>query len=235
MKVLIIIPAYNEQESIENVVLSVREHAPFADCLVVNDCSTDSTKKILRRLGASYLDLAYNLGIGGCVQGGYAFASENGYDIAVQFDGDGQHDASCIEKLIEPILSGACDYAIGSRFLDGAGPGFRSTGSRRLGIKLLSALIYAFTGVSIRDVTSGFRAANRRVIELFSREYAQDYPEPEAIVAAAMKGFKIAEVPVVMHERSGGKSSINAFRSLYYIVKVSLAIILRRFYSKGAN
>ncbi len=232
---LIIIPAYNEQQSIEKVVSSLREHAPFADCLVINDCSTDSTRMILRRLGASYLDLAFNLGIGGCVQSGYLYAAENGYDIAVQFDGDGQHDASFIERLIEPILAGDCDYAIGSRFLDGAEQGFRSTGSRRIGIKLLSGLIRIFAGVSVRDVTSGFRAANRRVIELFSREYAQDYPEPEAIVAAAMKSFRIAEVPVVMHERCGGKSSINAFRSFYYILKVSLAVMLRRFSAKGVN
>jgi len=232
VKVLIIIPAYNEQENIRNVISSVQEMAPFADYIVINDCSTDSTKRILEEMKVNYISLTANLGIGGGVQCGYIYAAENGYDVAVQFDGDGQHDASYIQKLVDPILAEKSDYTIGSRFIDNTNSGFKSTSSRRIGIKVISTLIYFCTGVKINDVTSGFRAVNRKMIELFAREYAQDYPEPEAIVTAAMRGVKISEISVIMHERNGGTSSIFAFRSFYYVVKVSLAIILRRFTAK---
>lgn len=152
---------------------------------------------------------------------------EHGYDIAIQFDGDGQHDARYLEDLIAPIESGQADVVIGSRFIEKEG--FQSTGLRRLGINFLSGLIHILCGVKVRDVTSGMRAVNRRMIEQFAADYAQDYPEPEAILTAGLAGAKITEVPVQMRERQGGESSINPVRSVYYMIKVSLALILFRF------
>jgi glycosyltransferase involved in cell wall biosynthesis len=161
------------------------------------------------------------------VQTGYKYALENGYDIVIQHDGDGQHDPSYFKDIINPILSGQADIVIGSRFIDNKG--FRSTGLRRLGISFLSMLIYLCSGIKIRDVTSGYRAVNKEYIKIFALRYAQDYPEPESIMDAALNNAKIMEVPVIMNERKEGKSSINSFRSLYYMIKVSLAIILHRF------
>ncbi len=225
-KILVIIPAYNEADSIPGVLSALREKAPFADCLVINDCSTDGTRDLLKEGGAAYLSLPINLGIGGGVQAGYLYAWENGYDIAVQFDGDGQHDAGCVEKLVRPLLEGRCDVVIGSRFLEKSG--YQSSAARRFGIRFLSVLIRLCTGQRVTDVTSGFRAVNRRMIRLYSQSYAQDYPEPEAVVSALVSGARVMEVPAVMHERQGGKSSISTLRSFYYMIKVSLAIIVRR-------
>lgn len=227
MKVLIIIPAYNEQENILNTIADIERHCPDVDYVVINDCSKDGTEKVLRQNGCNYLSLPCNLGIGGGVQTGYRYARDNGYDIAIQFDGDGQHEARYLPDLIAALASGEADVAIGSRFVKKEG--FQSSGIRRFGINFLSSLIHLLCGVRVLDVTSGMRAVNRRFIELYAESYAQDYPEPEAIIAAAMKGAKIVEVPVQMRERQGGTSSINAFRSVYYMIKVSLALILARF------
>lgn len=230
MKTLVIIPAYNEQENILNTIADIGRQCPGMDYIVINDCSKDSTEAILRENRANYLSLPSNLGIGGGVQTGYRYAAENGYDIAVQFDGDGQHDARYLHALIAPIEAGKADIAIGSRFI--RKEGFQSTGLRRLGIHLLSGIIKLLCGIRVMDVTSGMRAVNRRFIGEYARSYAQDYPEPEAIIAAAVRGARIVEVPVEMRERQGGKSSINPVRSIYYMIKVSLALILTRFSSK---
>ncbi len=226
MKTLVIVPAFNEAQNITQVVQDLKKHIPEADIVVVNDCSTDKTKEVLKRENYNYIDLPINLGIGGGVQTGYCYALERGYDIAVQFDGDGQHDARYLKELIAPIKDGQADVVVGSRFIKKEG--FQSSAMRRLGINFLSGLIDLLCGVKVRDVTSGMRAVNRRMIEQFAADYAQDYPEPEAILAAGLAGAKIMEVPVQMRERQGGVSSINPVRSVYYMIKVSLALILSR-------
>lgn len=226
MKILIIIPAYNEEENIERVVNNLKNNYPDYDYLVVNDCSTDSTLKLLNNLDASYVSLPVNMGIGGGVQTGYIYALEHDYDIAIQMDGDGQHNPEYIEKLIQPLIKGEVDTAIGSRFIENEG--FQSSFMRRLGINFLSGLIHLMCGVKVLDVTSGFRAVNRKCIEMFAKEYAQDYPEPEAIVYSALQGARIQEVPVIMNERVGGVSSINGLKSIYYMIKVSMAVIIKR-------
>lgn len=225
-KILVIIPAYNEADSIVQVVEHMRKEAPWCDYLVVNDGSTDRTQALCERRGFQYLDLPINLGIGGAVQAGYIYAYKNKYDIAVQMDGDGQHDVAYLKKLLEPIIEGAADVAIGSRFLEKEG--FQTSASRRAGINILSFLIWLTTGKRIRDVTSGFRAVNRRFIEIYSKDYPMDYPEPEAIVAAIMHLGRVKEVPVQMRAREGGTSSITLKKSIYYMFKVTLAILLCR-------
>lgn len=226
MKILVIIPAYNEEKNIQFVVDRLVQGFPQYDYLVVNDGSTDHTEEICRSLGYNYLSQPVNLGIGGTVQSGYLYALQNGYDIAVQMDGDGQHDPRYIAQLIQPIQEEGADFTIGSRFIKDEG--FQSSRSRRFGINFLSALLHICGKVKIRDVTSGFRAVNRKGISFYSQNYAQDYPEPEAIIAAAAQHFKIKEVPVVMQERNGGTSSISPLKSFYYMLKVSLVIFLYR-------
>lgn len=227
MRILVVIPCYNEEASIDYVISRLDKQECNIDYIIINDCSTDNTEYISRNGGYNYISLPINLGIGGCVQTGYKYALENGYDIVIQHDGDGQHDPRYFKTIIDPILSGQADIVIGSRFIDNEG--FRSTGLRRLGISFLSMLIYLCSGIKIRDATSGYRAVNKDYIKYFALRYAQDYPEPESIMDAALNNAKIMEVPVIMEERKEGKSSINSFRSLYYMIKVSLAIILHRF------
>lgn len=225
MKILVIIPAYNEEESILTTVQALNSVHPEVDAVVVNDASKDNTKNILSENHIHYLDLPVNLGIGGGVQAGYMYAYRNGYDVAIQMDGDGQHPASELDKIIAPIKAEKADIVVGSRFVNKEG--FQSSAIRRFGIKFLSSLIYLCTGKHILDVTSGYRAVNRKFIKIFSEEYAQDYPEPEALVTAAKKGAEIIEVPVMMKERQGGMSSISPIKSIYYMIKVSLAIIIK--------
>jgi len=234
-KVLVIIPCFNEEENIKKVINNIQLNSIlnnsitsdfFIECLVINDCSTDSTLKVCQENGYNYLNLPVNLGIGGSVQSGYLYALEHGYDIAIQHDGDGQHDPFYFKDVINPIITGQADIVIGSRFL--LPKGFQSTKLRRFGISIISKLIYLCTKIKVHDVTSGYRAVNRKYIELFSSRYDQDYPEPEAIVNALLNKAKIKEVPVVMHERKSGKSSISSLRSFYYMIKVSLTIILYR-------
>lgn len=227
MKKLIIIPAYNEEGNIHRTLEDLNTEYPQADVLVINDCSGDRTLQILKNDESKYIDLPVNLGIGGAVQAGYLYARQNDYDIAVQLDGDGQHRADCLQALIQPLLEEKADMVIGSRFLPGNDQdGFQSTAARRSGIRLLSFLIKVVTGKRIYDVTSGFRAVNRELLDYYADHYAQDYPEPEAIVMAVHNGFRVTEVPVIMNERAEGKSSIRALSSLYYMVKVSLAILV---------
>lgn len=230
MKVLVIIPAYNESESIAAVIDKLKKDCPRADYIVVNDCSKDNTLQVLADNKASYVNLPLNLGIGGGVQTGYKYAYQNGYDIAIQIDGDGQHDTAYLEKVIKPIEDGEADIVIGSRFI--TKEGFQSSGMRRLGIKFLSTLIKICCGTKVYDVTSGFRAVNSEYIKIYSEEYPDDYPEPEAIVKASCLGARISEVPVIMKERETGSSSITSWKSIYYMIKVSLAIIICRMSNK---
>ena len=230
MKVLVIIPAYNEAESIVNVIKKLQKDCPETDYVVINDCSKDNTLEVLSTCGASYINLPLNLGIGGGVQTGYKYALQNGYDIAVQIDGDGQHDTSYLEKVIAPIKQGQADIVIGSRFIEKEG--FQSSGMRRFGINLLSTLIRVCCGTKVLDVTSGFRAVSKEYIKMYANEYPVDYPEPEAIVKASLNGARIVEMPVVMKERETGTSSISPMKSIYYMIKVSLAIIVCRLGNK---
>lgn len=225
-RVLVIIPAYNEAENIVHVVNHMMEQAPQYDYLVVNDGSTDNTLKLCRQENFHYLDLSINMGIGGAVQAGYIYARKNDYDVAVQMDGDGQHDIDYLDKLLAPIIAQEADVVIGSRFLEKKG--FQSSASRRMGINILSGLIWLMTGKKIVDVTSGYRAVNKMFIEIYSKDYPMDYPEPEAIVAAIMHLGRVQEVPVQMRAREGGVSSITFKKSVYYMIKVTLAILLCR-------
>lgn len=223
-RVLLIIPAYNEEETIAEVAAAVRQAG--YDFIVVNDGSADSTFEVCQHEDIPVLNLSSNLGIGGAVQCGHMYAHEHGYDIDIQFDGDGQHDISYVPALVETIQNGV-DLAIGSRFIQAEDDDFLSTSLRRLGIRWLSATIKFMTGERVNDVTSGFRACSRRTIELFCQEYPIDYPEPESIVTALKHHLVVKEVPVKMNERQGGTSSIKAFSSVYYMIKVSLAIIIQ--------
>lgn len=226
MRTLIIIPAYNEAESIEKVVDNIIQNFPQYDYIVVNDGSSDTTRDICRKRGYQYLNLSINLGIGGAVQTGYKYAKDKGYDVAVQIDGDGQHDIAYLEKMLPLLENDEADIVIGSRFLKKEG--FQSSVARRVGIKILSMLIFLCTGCKVKDVTSGFRAVNKSFIDIYAKSYPTDYPEPEAIVSAVMYGGRIKEYPVIMHEREMGTSSINFIKSVYYMIKVTLAILVCR-------
>lgn len=221
-KVLVIIPAYNESESIVSTVEGVV--ACGFDYVIINDGSTDATLEVCRDAGLNVVDLPQNLGIGGAVQCGHKYAKEHGYDIDVQVDGDGQHDPTYIDRLVQEIVTGA-DLVIGSRFIERT-EGFQSTFMRRVGITWLSGFIRLVTGKTIADPTSGFRACGRRAIEMYCMDYPIDYPEPESIAVALRSGFDVREVPVVMRERQGGSSSIGGFSTVYYMVKVTLAIAI---------
>lgn len=224
--ILIIIPAYREAANIENLVNSIIDNYPQYDYIIVNDGSKDATRQICCKNGYNFIDLPINLGIGGAVQAGYKYAQREGYTIAVQIDGDGQHDVSQLDKVIEPLLTGEYDMAIGSRFIEKEG--FQPSPMRRFGIRFLSGLIWVCTGKKFLDVTSGYRAVNRRFIEIYAENYPSDYPEPEAIVSAIMHKGKVAEIPVIMKERQAGTSSIHAWKSVYYMIKVTLAILVCR-------
>lgn len=236
MKVLVIIPAYNEEKNIIKTVESlktVKLKNHTLDYVVINDGSCDNTKKVCIENNFNLIDLPFNLGIGGAVQTGYKYAYYNNYDIAIQFDGDGQHDASYITSLIEEIENGN-DIVIGSRFISDLST-FKSTRIRRVGINFLSWLIKKVTGKKIYDPTSGFRAVNRKIIHLFADNYPSDYPEPDTIVTIIKKDFKVSEIPVKMHERANGQSSISLMKSVYYMIKVSLAIIIASLSTKKGN
>ncbi len=225
-RVLVIIPCYNEEENLARVVARLTEAAPDVDYIIVNDCSTDRSVEVCRKNGFPYLDLPVNLGIGGGVQTGYLYAREHGYDVTVQLDGDGQHDPRYLAAVIQPVLDGDLDMCIGSRFI--TKEGFQTSRARRMGINLISGLIRLLCGVHVRDTTSGFRACGKELTAFFAEHYAQDYPEPEAILTAVLNRFHVGEVPVVMEERLGGKSSISPLRSVYYMIKVCIALIVFR-------
>lgn len=223
-ELLLIVPAYNEESSLPGVLGDLRQYQPNATVVVVNDGSTDRTAAVARAHGAVLLDLPINLGIGGAVQTGLLYAARHGYRIALQFDGDGQHRADQVEVLIAPLLRGECDVAIGSRFLQ---PGhYRAPFLRRCGIAIFRLVNSLLLGQTIHDNTSGFRAYNHAALTFLAADYPDDYPEPESVVTLARNGFRIREVPTLMRERQGGRSSITFARSLFYMGKVLLAILI---------
>jgi glycosyltransferase involved in cell wall biosynthesis len=225
MKTLIIIPAYNEQANISLLLekLLILKYNKV-DIVVINDHSNDNTSAICKSYNVSLIDLPCNLGIGGAVQTGYKYAQYNSYDYAVQVDGDGQHNPEYIANMIEILMQGKVDMIIGSRFLETEG--FKSTSLRRVGIIFFRKLIQLCIKQHITDPTSGFRACNQKVINLFAQRYPKDYPEPESIVFLNRHKLLIKEIPVIMNQRMGGVSSINPTKSIYYMIKVSLAILI---------
>ncbi len=224
MKKLIIIPAYNEEESIIDTVKAVKAKSPDFDIVVINDCSTDATRNICIANNINFVDSPINLGIGGAVQTGYRYALEYGYDIAVQVDADGQHNPEFLKIMAEKLEETNAAMVIGSRFIDNEG--FQSTFTRRLGIRFFTALIRMLTCKTISDPTSGLRMVGKKGIEIFAKEYPNDYPEPETAVALLVRGMDIVEIPVIMNERQGGVSSISFVKSVYYMVKVTIAILV---------
>lgn len=226
MKNLVIIPAFNEEDSIVDTVKDVVDHAKGFDYIVINDCSTDNTRKVLRKNNINFVDLPVNLGIGGAVQTGYRYAYYHGYDTVVQFDGDGQHDAKYLNAMLEELSKHEVNMVIGSRFIEKKG--FQSNSVRRAGITYFTRLIRVLTRTRITDPTSGLRMVDDKLIKYFAFNYPSDYPEPESAVSILTKGWKIAEIPVEMRARQGGKSSINFKKSIYYMIKVSIAIFIAR-------
>ncbi len=222
-----IVPGYNEEGSIGAVIDEIRAADPEIEIVVIDDGSRDRTAEAARAKGARVLELPFNLGIGGAVQTGYRYAHEHGFDLALRVDGDGQHDPAQFLVLAGPVLSGHADIAVGSRFI--GRKGYRSSRSRRFAIRILSWTVTLLVGGRVTDPTSGFQVANRRAIALFAAYYPHDYPEVEATVLAAKAGLRRAEVPVEMRERSAGRSSIGAVRSVYYMVKVMLAVFVAVF------
>ncbi|MDR9857766.1 glycosyltransferase family 2 protein [Paenibacillus sp. VCA1] len=226
LKILVIVPAYNEAEGIAQVIKRLHEDTPYADVLVINDGSSDATGQIARAAGANVIDLTCNLGIGGAVQTGYRYAAEHHYDFAAQIDGDGQHNPRDLSRLLSAMHDTDADMVIGSRFI--TKQGFQSTFARKMGIGLLSALLSRLTGRTVTDPTSGYRLCGRRAISLFAREYPADYPEVEALMLLYNRELSFAEIPVVMNERQGGVSSISALKSVYYMSKVILSVLLMK-------
>ena len=226
-----IVPAWNESGAIGKVVDEIKAHDAGIDVVVIDDFSTDDTAAVARSHGATVLGLPFNVGIGAAVQTGFRYALAQGYDVAVRLDGDGQHDAAEISKLLAPIEAGDADLVIGSRFVNPGGT-YRPPFARRIGIGLFARLVSILGGQRVTDTTSGFVALDRAGIELFAAEFPHDYPEVEATLVALRSGLRVTQVQVDMRERTTGSSSITFVRSLYYIVKVMLALLvasLRRY------
>jgi glycosyltransferase involved in cell wall biosynthesis len=227
MKKVAIVPALNEEGSIGRVIDEIRAFDPELDVLVIDDGSVDRTTDAARAKAAIVLRLPFNLGIGGAVQTGFRYAYEHGYDLVVRVDGDGQHDPAQLQTIVDPVLRGDADICVGSRFV--TNDGYRSSASRRLGIRVLAWTASRLTGQRVTDPTSGFQAVNRNGIALFAADYPHDYPEVEAIVMVEKHRLRLLEVPVAMREREHGRSSITAARSVYYMAKVLLAIFVGSF------
>lgn len=228
-KILLIIPAYNEEENILKTYSSIQDYNKKNkvnyDVIVINDCSTDNTSFICHQNNIPVIDLIHNLGIGGAVQTGYKYAYYNDYDVAVQFDGDGQHDVRYVKNIIEPIINGKADLVIGSRFVQNIDT-FKSSFARRIGIRVISWFIKFATGKRIYDTTSGFRACSKEIIKDFALSYPLEYPEPLTTAEILKKKYVVDEVPVEMKEREGGVSSIRAWKNIYYMINVSLALLI---------
>ena len=237
MRVLMIIPAYNEEESILQTVQQIESYKEFCDFtldyVIINDGSTDKTKEIIDQYKLNHIDLFINLGIGGAVQTGYKYAQKMNYDIAVQFDGDGQHDIASLPKLVLPIINNEADITVGSRFINPKASDFKTTFMRRFGIKIISFIIFVTTGKRIFDTTSGYRAANKKVISYFAKRYPVKYPEPESIVHLIKRKYRFKEVGVNMFERQGGKSSITPIKSIRYMIEVCSVILMSTLMKEG--
>ncbi|WEK53054.1 MAG: glycosyltransferase family 2 protein [Candidatus Cohnella colombiensis] len=223
---LIIVPAYNEAEGISEVIASIRRQLTGADVLVVNDGSADDTGRLAEEAGALTVHMPINLGIGGAVQTGYRYAYEQGYAYAAQIDGDGQHDPAQLHLLLDALHRSGSDMAVGSRYIEHQG--YQSTFARKLGIDLLAKLLTMLLGRQVTDPTSGYRLCSRRAIALFANHYPTDYPEVEALVQLDNASGTFVEVPVIMKERVGGISSISAMKSVYYMAKVILAVLIAK-------
>lgn len=222
MKVLVIIPAYNEERSIGQVIADIKQYTPEVDIVVVNDGSTDATEAAAKQAGAEVLTLPFNVGIGGGMQTGYLYAKQHEYDVAVQMDADGQHPAEELPKLLAAMNE--ADLVIGSRYVEESS--YRSSKMRRIGMIFFSKLVSMLTKEKFTDTTSGFRAANQKVIDCYARYYPMDYPEVESIVYLKRNGCRVVEVGTEMRERQSGKSSITPIRSAYYMIKVTLAVVM---------
>lgn len=225
MKIMVAIPACNEEKNIFGVVKAVKYHHPEADVVVINDGSRDDTELEAQRAGAFVINLPQNLGIGGAVQTGYIYASRMEYDVVIQIDGDGQHNPKDLSRLIDAIEKDEADIVIGSRFVEKTG--YESSRMKSLGINFFSRFVSHVCRRDFFDTTSGYRAVNKKVIKLFSRYYPRDYPEVETIVYASKRGVRIKEISVDMEKRQGGKSSITPLKSIYYMIKVTCAILLQ--------
>jgi len=229
MKILLIIPSYNEEKNIINVYNEIKNYnknnKQKYDYIFINDCSTDESEKIFKENKINNIKLIHNLGIGGAVQTGYKYALLKDYDIAVQFDGDNQHDINYVKKIIDPIINNKINMVIGSRFINNNSD-FKSTKLRRIGINTISFFIKLFTGKKIYDTTSGFRAIDKKLIKEFALYYPTEYPEPVSAVSILKKGYIIDEVGVSMNERINGESSIKAWKSIYYMINVILSIMV---------
>jgi glycosyltransferase involved in cell wall biosynthesis len=221
---LIIIPAFNEEAAVGDVVRSVHQAVPGVPVLVIDDCSTDGTIYAARQAGAEILGLPHHLGLGGCVQAGYKLAYELGYEYVIRLDGDGQHDAQYIGEIYKTLRHSRCHMVIGSRFLEENGS--RTSIARSLGIRFFRLVLRPILGKPVLDPTSGFVGVNRTALEVFSRTFPLEYPEIETLVVLQRRAFVFEEVPCRMLPRQGGRSSITAVRSIYYIVHVLLGVFV---------
>jgi len=223
-RILVIIPVHNEGNSIARVISEVRATVPECDILVVDDASGDGSQKIARQLGAMVVALPINLGIGGAIQTGFKVAKQKGYEIVIQVDGDGQHDPSYIQQLVEPLVAGTSDISIGSRHLYNGG--CESSLTRRAGMRFFSWLTSRLTSSSVTDCSSGFRVLNKRAYVLFSDNYPVDFPDAEALIAAHRAGLRICEIPTRFRERDQGRSSLSTWRLFYYPIKETFSILV---------
>ena len=233
MKILVIIPAYNEEMNILNTINSLKKYKDIKfDYIVINDGSTDNTLDVLHKNNINHLSLPFNMGIGAAVQAGYKYAYYNNYDIAVQFDGDGQHDITYLEKVIKPIKNDEADMVVGSRYVEDISE-FKSTFARQMGIKLISSFIKILTKRKVYDITSGYRAINTKILKIFAINYPQEYPEPITNYSLLKSGYRIKELGVKMYARENGESSIDFFKSIYYVFNVIMSILLFNFKNYG--
>jgi glycosyltransferase involved in cell wall biosynthesis len=227
LRSIAIVPARNEEASLGLLLAEIRAAEPDLGIVVINDASTDSTPRVAEAAGVPVVNLPFNVGIGGTVQTGYQYALDHGFELAIQVDGDGQHDPREIGQVLKPILEGRADLVVGTRFVKGGG--YRGTRLRRVGIRIFAAIVSLLVGQRVSDTTSGFRAVNRKALRLFAAEYPHDYPEVESIVLLSRHGLRMVEVPVQMRVRETGHSSITALRAAYYMIKVLLALFIGLF------